>query len=486
MKKYTLLTTIILVLQLSACGGGGSGNAVIDVPNIPPVAGISRTVITAGTISTFGSIVVNGVRITTTNASFDIDGQPGTQSDLKVGQFVIVKARFNDDLMSGDATEVIFDDSVTGVIELIDATQQRLVVLGQTVFTNASTSFDDTIPGSALSGLAVGNSVEVSGLVNADGAITATRIELKPAGTEFEVTGLVANLDTAARSFSINELTINYSSAQLDDFPAGMIENGQNVEVNGLSLDADGALVATSVEFKGNLFTGDDGDRIEIEGFVTRFVSASDFDVAGVPVTTDGATLFEGGDATDLGLNVKVEVEGDFNADGTVVATEVDIRRAKAVRVTALVDTVNAAANSLVMLGITVNIDALTRLEDKSDADLDPLTISDLASGDYLEVRGAENPPGSAAVLAAIVERDDSDDETELQGFVTSISEPAITVLGVTIETGSAVFRNASDTIISRADFFNQIGVNSLIKASGTETARQVISADEVEIEIED
>ena len=54
-------------------------------------------------------------------------------------------------------------------------------------------------------------------------------------------------------------------------------------------------------------------------------------------------------------------------ASGSITATKVDIRRATAVRVTALVDSVNAAANALDLLGITVRIDALTRLERSED-----------------------------------------------------------------------------------------------------------------------
>ena len=487
MKQLSLLTAFSLILTLASCGGGGGsgGGPIIQPPIIPPIGGISRTGFAVGPISTFGSVVVNGIRYETNNATFSINGLPGTQADLKVGQFILVKAEFDANLSNAVASEVIFNDNVKGPVELIDAAQQRLVVLGQTVFITSTTSFDDNIPGGAFNGLMVGDVVEVSGLIDANGAISATRIELKPAGTVFEVLGAVTSLNATNQTFQITGLTVDYSSAQLDDFPGGIIENGQEVEAKGAAIGSNGELVASRVEYKGNGITGTDGDHIEIEGFITRYVSATDFDVANVPVTSNGSTVFEGGVATDLGLNIKVEIEGDFNASGVVVATKIDIRRAKAVRVTALVDSVNSTANSLVVLGITVNIDALTRLEDKSNADLDPLTLGNLNSGDYLEIRGTENPAGSGMILAAILERDDVDTETELQGFVTAVTDPAITILGVTIETGSAVFRDENDNAISRTEFFNRVGVNSLIKARGTETSSNVITANEVEIEIE-
>jgi len=229
-----------------------------------------------------------------------------------------------------------------------------------------------------------------------------------------------------------------------------------------------------------------DGDRIEIEGFITSFVSAQDFHVAGLPVSTTAATTFVGGAAADLGLNVKVEAEGDFDANGVLVATKVDIRRSKAVRMTANADSVNAANNSLVVLGITVTVDALTRLEDKSDADVDPLTLADINASDYLEIRGSEFPAGSGTILATILEREDPDTETNLQGFVESVSDPSIVILGVTIDTnGSTIFRDVNDSVISAADFFDQVAPNSLVKVSGTEVSATAIAASEVEFELE-
>ena len=179
-------------------------------------------------------------------------------------------------------------------------------------------------------------------------------------------------------------------------------------------------------------------------------------------------------------------MEGDVDANGVLVATKVDIRRAKAVRAMANVDSVNAGANSLVLLGITVSVDALTRLEDKSSADVRPLTLADINAGDYIEVRGGEFPAGSGAILATILERDDADPDTILQGFVETISDPSFTILGVTIQTsGGTVFRDVDDSVISSTDFFNQLAPNSLVKAKGAESSDAVITAQEVEFELE-
>lgn len=166
-----------------------------------------------------------------------------------------------------------------------------------------------------------------------------------------------------------------------------------------------------------------------------------------------------------------------------IVADKVDFRRGKDVRSTAVVDFVDTTNNSLVMLGITFNIDELTRFEDKSSADLRPLTIDDITAGDYLEIRGTEFPAGSGQVLPSLLEREDLDSETILRGFVTSVADPVVTILGVTIETSGAVFEDADDNVISSVDFFNQVGVNSLVKAKGTESSTTTITASEIEFE---
>ncbi len=485
LKYMIVLCAALITGTLAACGGGG-GSSVSPPPPPPPSGGIGRNGIAIGPVSNFGSIIVNGVRYDTANATFTIDGTAGSQDDLKVGDVVIVQGTIDDNGTTGTAEQVLFDDLVTGPVESVNVPGSSLVVLGQTVLVRAETSFDDGFSPASIEGVNVGQIVEVSGQFDADGNIVATRIEPKPAGTQFEVHGTVAALDAANFLFNLGGLTVDYSSATLDNFPGGQISNGDFVEAKGMALGGGGELLATRVELEALLPGANDGDRIEIEGFITRFVSAQDFDVAGVPVTTTASTVFEGGDANDLGPNIKVEAEGDLDANGTLVATKIDIRRAKAVRAIANVDAVNAANDSVVMLGITVNVDALTRFEDKSSADVDPLTLADINAGEYLEIRGDERPAGSGMILATILEREDADTEAILQGFVESVANPSFSILGVTINTnGGTVFRDVNDNVISAADFFNQVGANSLVKAEGSEVADTTITATDVEFEQE-
>jgi uncharacterized protein DUF5666 len=492
MKQQRLIAAIfcgIISTGIAACGGGGGDSFATQPPpaTSPPVGGISGNGIAIGPVTTFGSIVVNGVRYETDGTSFTInDVAGGTQADIKVGQIVTVSGTINNDGTTGLANTVEFDDSVKGPVESIDLVTSQLVVLGQTVVAGPDTSFDDGFSPASLEGVSVAQIVEVSGQFDANGDIIATRIEPKPAGTQFEVHGTVSALDTGNMVFNLSNLVVDFSAATLDNFPGGLISDGDFVEAKGTMLGTAGELLATQVELETFLPNSNDGDHLEIEGFITGFLSAQDFDVAGVPVTTNGATVFDGGVAADLGLNIKLEAEGSIDATGVLLATRIDIRRAKAVRATANVDSVDAVSNSLVVLGITVTVNALTRLEDKSSADVDPLTLADINAGDYVEVRGDEFPAGSGNMQATILERDDADTVVILQGFVESITDPAYSVLGVTIQTdGGTIFRDENNVIIQATEFFNRLAVNSLVKAKGTESSDTSITAAEVEFELE-
>jgi hypothetical protein len=490
--SFRILGLLMATLLAVACGGGGYGGSSI--------AGIDRTglpnfALAFGTISGFGSVIVNGVHYDTSTSSFTIDGQPGSQDDLRVGDVVLVQGTLPANSTNGTATSVIYDDSVEGPISFIDGDTSTLIVLGQTVQISADTSFDDRISPASIDGLSVNDVIEVSGFVSATGSIAATRIEPKAASTGFEVTGLVSAHNAGAMTFMINGLTIDYGSQTvlLDNFPGGVITDGDLVEVKGsTSLGAGGELIATRVEFKANRFGGGANYHLEVEGLITRFASQTDFDVSGVTVTTNGSTTFQG-DVNNLGLNVKVEVEGALDSSGTtLVASRVDIRRARIVRIEATVDSVDASANTFVALGVAIQVDALTRIEDKfANPPVQPFTLANLNPGNFVRMRGSEltTVGATANVLAALLERDDPRD-TELQGLVDAGSIDAtartFSILGVTIDASSAsTFRNVDGSSLTAGAFFALLQDGSLARANGSETAPTTIVANEVQLELE-
>jgi len=487
---------IAALLAISACGGSSGGGGAAPPPPPPPpppICGITRTGVAfaVGPITAFGSVVVNGITYDTSSAEFTVDGQPAFQTDLGVGDMVLVKGTIDDDNTNAVAESVEFDDNVEGPVTSVTTGTNTMVVLGQTV-TFGDAIFDDNCPANRNDLLTVA-AVEVSGQVIGGGTIDATRIECKNVLGEMEVTGIVSGL--GMDTFMINDLVVNFTSfpAAIDNFPTpGVIGEGDPVEVKGNSFVAGtDDLIATRVEFKGNRFDDNEGDHMEIEGFINGFMSELEFNVGITPVTTiPGTTIYEGGSVDDLGDNLKVEVEGEFDDAGVLNATKVEIKQATTVRLTAQVDSVNG--DSFVMLGITVNtVQGITRFEDKTGLVGDSFNVSDINTDDYVEVRGQEVPAGSGEILAAIVEREDLDSEAIIQGFIETngVNRPLITVLGDTIETnGATIFKNDDDSVIPDPDdFWNAISAGSLIKAKGMEDMARprTLIAEEVEIQNE-
>lgn len=300
-----------------------------------------------------------------------------------------------------------------------------------------------------------------------------------------EVTGTVRQLDTAARTFVVGELAVDYSQATLEDFPSTGVAAGHLVEVKGNALGGGGELIATELELKTLVSRDDDDDdrEVELEGYVTRFASASDFDVGGHRVSTSGSTSFEGGVASDLALGVKVVVEGSLDAAGTLVADEVEIRRRGDARITGAIEVIDAEAKVITVLGIDVQLDGRTRFEDRTALDDAFLSAARLAVGDWVEIHGYEDPALAGRVLATRLEREDDDDqEVELRGEAQAVSAPALTILGVQIETHAGTRFSDNDVTIDAATFFAQ-AAGRLVEVDGTWDGATLVAA---EVELED
>ncbi len=399
MKHLIKTFAITLIAAAVASCGGGSGSMPFTTANSDPVS-------TMGTITAFGSVVVNGVHYDINSAAITRNGQTVTQASLAVGQIARVHGKKNVHDSNGHADHVDVDDQLVGPVTSIDVAGGSFVALGQTVTVDSATSFNKDLTG--LSALVVGDIVEVSGLAAADGHIAATRIERDNVITTFQVIGTVADRDAMAHTFKINALTVDYSTAMVNDFAIGAPADGDAVEVTGAPFDAvTTTLTAARVSAADDETTeADRGDDVEREGLITRFVSATDFDVAGKAVTTTTTTVFEGGTVDDLALNVRVEAEGTLDASDVLVADKIEIKKAGIAELKGNVTALDATAGTVTLLGVTVTVTAETRLEDKSDADVEDFSLADLMVGDTVQVRGFENPVGSGAITATKLERE--------------------------------------------------------------------------------
>jgi hypothetical protein len=443
------LPATLLAIGLTACGGSGSSAA-------PPPSGSTQTPrLSVGPITGFGSVHVNGVKFDTSSASITVDGVPATQDDLKVG-YVVRVSGYHDERSGRDHADRVdcrknVQGPVSSVVVDTDANTQTLVVLGQTVVVTADTSLSDDITVDAP--IAVDDILEVSGMVAADGSIQATRIEREPAGSPYKVFGPASSTSPGTSTLMINALTVDYSAAMLKGFPATGPADGDLVAARGTGLGTEGQLLATSLELVADYGRGHDHEEAELEGLVSDFTSPMEvFKVAGEPVMLTDATVFYGGTSADLANDVRIEAEGAFDAAGVLVAAKVRIfsQFASSTRLVGQVDAVSipdpADPNSgtVTMLGVTVSVTDMTRFEDHDSHHLTAFSLADLHTGDWLEVRGSEDPPDSNMIAATRLERIRPRQSVGIAGIVKTAATPPVpanadfTILSVNIMTTDA------------------------------------------------
>jgi hypothetical protein len=367
-KNFVLALMSAFVL-ISCSGGGIDGSGFIG----------------QGSISAFGSIVVIGTVFDTSNAAIIINsveigvGDAVVMANLDIGRVVTVEGRRSGDPNTVVADRVVYNDNVEGPVESIhdiDAVTKEIVVLGQTVVLNAVTQFKST----TFDTIAPNDVVEVSGLFDDTGAIWATFIGktgVFTPGLEVEVQGYVVNLDTNLKAFEINGLRVDYSSADISGMPGGIPADGLLVEVQG-TLDVAGAeMTATKIQLDDDL-AADDGNEVEVTGFVTDLVSLSEFTVGNQVVRTDAGTLFVDGTLENVALGVKLEVEGTL-VNGVLLATEIEFWGPNQIEVEGLVTHI-ASLSEFTVGNQVVQTDSSTVFEGG--------TAEEIVLGVKLEVKG--------------------------------------------------------------------------------------------------
>jgi hypothetical protein len=307
-------------LVLSACNPGMEETAGIDR------GGVTMPVTAQGPITGFGSIIVNGVHYDVDHAMIRIDDAPATASDLALGQLVTVVGERDDAGAVGVADTVSFLTNARGLVQSVDSAASELVVLGQRVLVTSSTVLDIDRTPPVLQSIRVGDAVSVSGFVGSTGFVYATRIESVSGGNESFLFGVVALLDAAAHRFNIGALLIDYGGANLiEGFPGGEPRDGDRVVVKG-TLQSNGSLSAREVRLEEEFEHETEGSEAEVEGLITRFVSPADFDVSGRRASASQTTVYEGGSAASLAVNVKVSVHGTLSNAGVIAAEKIEVK----------------------------------------------------------------------------------------------------------------------------------------------------------------
>lgn len=395
-RHWYALAAATVTAVLVACGGGGG----VDTGG---TGGQMPLSFSSGSISGFGSVIVNGTRFDTTSSVVtDDDGQAHGADDLKLGMVVDVTAGpIASDAsgnVSGAATAIQFHSEIKGPVQALDAAALTLTVLGQSVKVDANTVFAGITNG--LAGLQVNDTVEVFAFFDAaSGSYTATRIEKETGLGSYKLRGPIASLDSAAKTFMIGGAKIGYASAP--SVPS--LSNGLVVKVMLQTTQQAGVWVATQVSTAAPHVP--DHAESEVEGFVTDFASAASFKVDGVTVDASGSSVrFPNGNVGQIANGVRLEVGGQY-VNGVLVADKVEFNGSQGhgngghgdqeIELHGPVDSVSLASSTFVMRGITVHFDANTKFTGGTSASL--------AAGAKLQVKG-NLISGSSDVLATEIQ----------------------------------------------------------------------------------
>lgn len=373
-RLATLAASSVLAL-LAACGGGGGDSP----PTAAPVAETTqRPLAVTGTVTGFGSVIIDGVRYDDTGTVVEADdggtaAKPQSLGDLKLGMSVDAK------VTDGKLVSVTVRAAIAGPIGRVDAGASSFTIYGQTVKVTTGGATPTLFDGVAnLAGLAVGDLVEVHGAVDDTRAIVATRVERKPGGAAagpVRIGGAVTALDATARTFRFDGLTVEYGGATVT--PADLpLANGQVVVAFGDAAPSNGRFVARTVRIK----AAQDGAPAAVGGRVTAFASIGDFTVSGLRIDAGAASLV-GGSAADLAVGQAVAVEGRMSA-GVLRAEKLRFIRTP---VDALASLKGEVTDFLSLSGFKLRGTAV----DASTATFVGGSAADLANGAHVVVQGS-------------------------------------------------------------------------------------------------
>ncbi len=503
MKFLKLLQVFILALvTLTLASCGGSSSTVADI-------GTGGTGVATGTgaITGFGSVYVNGVKHKTDTAVITEDDADDnariSDKQLKVGQVVEIKGKAEDSKNSiAEAMEKAAE--VKGPVDAVyDPATKTLKVMGQTVLIDNNTSVDNNIGANGVADLKKGDLVEVHGFRDAAGVITATRIEKQGPVAQFRVRGTISGLDTTKKEFKIGDLVVDYGTAQIVPTNA-VLADGLRVRVKAQNApDATtGKLTAIKVKVK----KVEDANKSELEGVITKFTSATDFEINGNKVTTTATTVYEHGTVADLKEGARLEAKGSVAA-GVLTASKIEFKSkgdnqqedSSRVKLSGLVASADLAAKTVTVLGQKFIVNDATRFEDRVN-DTRPFNITNfdtvVKTGAHVQVTAYKS---GADLIASRVEVNNNTGAF-VQGALAAgatATSTTLTIQGVDvkIDSGTKFFAGEDKhggSVADLAAFLAKAPAGTIVKAkskaagAATDTSIDATGANQGEIELED
>ncbi|WP_426113146.1 DUF5666 domain-containing protein [Massilia sp. PWRC2] len=484
MPSYVLLAACTAAV-LAACGGGSSSSgastgAVTPAPTPAPVVVGQSTI--SGTVTGFGSVIIDGIRINNAAAAAGRERDDGTVEavELKLGQHVEVE---HDGLLT--ATKVRVSAEAEGAVSAVDLVAGSLKVLGQviTVNTDATLGPVTVFQGyTALANVLVNDKVEVHGLIKTDAAgkvtLQATRIEKKTvADTADRVHGNISELSTTAHTFKLGLLLIDYTDAKLLPTTA-VLANGTEVHVSiPLGTVAGSSAIKASVVKVRDHKAESNAKDSELGGAIATIDAASKtLTINGVKVDASAATFDQSGKTfADLKVNAYVVIKGSYGTDGILKASTIVLRGATKDK-TSEAELHGSIANFVSVASFTVRgvpIDATGVVLDAASCG-----AASLANDLQVAVTGSMNASGQVKASAISCEKaDDAHAVLSRQGVAGTVNATAKTFALVSSKQSLTVQWNA-DTFFRGVDATTLNGKNVEVEgtlSAGVLTATKVV-----------
>ena len=420
--------------------------------------------VASGAIARYGSVFVDGAEYATSSAKVTIDGVASSEAALVPGQVAIVDGTPASTSVAGVARTLVVTTRLVGAATSVDLAAHTITVLGQTVQVTGDTSVGEGIAPTEPAGLLFGQLLAIDGYRTSSG-FRATRIDRATGGVLLRVAGRMSALDGATQTFSLGGTTVSYAGVT-GGLPASA-SDGAYVIASGATAGGSALLNAQQVLVQSEATPGASGARGTVHGAVTRFTSATDFDVAGQAVSTGTATTYDGGGAAGITADVEIEVSGTFDASGVLSATSVSFVPATDFRIVGPVDRIDSTAATFAVGGITLATNSATRWDDRGLVHARTFALAALRTGDWVEVRGAT--PGTAAADGRVVERRVAPAQPQLvlEDDVSALADPSLTLAGIVVDTRGATFADAHGVALTRSLFF-ALATGHAVRARGS------------------
>lgn len=321
-RRTALFGMVGAIAEIAGCGGGGTG-----------VAGLSSGgtgSFTSGTITGFGSIIVNGIRYNNDTATvLTSDDSVSSNPALQLGMVVniegsaVTPASSTTGLPTATAYRITYGSEWIGPVSNRAATTFQ--ILDHTVDVLATTLFGGVVQ--QLSELRDTHFVEVYGYVDqVDGHIQASRIDVSTVQpSAYKLSGAITQINQVSGTANLGQTAISWSLPAV--LPSGL-SSGDFVRVV-LDPSPVGAVwAATRIQLVSSplsRLSADHDYEAEIHGSITAYQSSANFVVNGIPVNASAAQI-----TGTLAVGVQVEVEGSIRS-GQLVATKVATKTASQV-----------------------------------------------------------------------------------------------------------------------------------------------------------